>query len=64
MENPKHDASAYRKNHRFLQEIRSLMRGGYISRDESRSLREQALSGDSDGAVKRLAKIMADRCEK
>lgn len=58
-----YDAGAYRRNHRFLQEIKGLMHGGYISRQEMQTLREQALSGDADGAVKGLARIMADRCE-
>lgn len=57
----KYDAGAYRRNHRFLTEIRELMQRGMISIQEARVFREQALSGDSDGAQKGLAKLIGER---
>lgn len=61
METQKHDASAYRQNHRFLAEIRSLLLRGMITKQEALVFRGQALSGDAEGAEKGLAKLMAER---
>lgn len=62
MQKQTYDAGVYTKNHRFLMELRALMRGGYISKQEMLTFRGQALSGDVDGATKGLAKLMASRC--
>ena len=57
----KYDAGAYRRNHMFLRQLRELMQSGMITRQELLTLREQALSGDADGAQKGLAKILDER---
>lgn len=57
----KHDALAYLENHNFLTELRELMLARRITTDELVKFREQALSGDADGAVKGLANLLASR---
>ena len=57
----KYDAGAYRRNHRFLVELRELTSRKMITRQEALTFRGQALSGDADGARKGLAKLMAER---
>ena len=61
MDRQKYDAGAYRRNHRFLLELRELMKRKMITRQELLTFRGQALSGDSEGAQKGLAKLMAER---
>ena len=61
MEGIKADAGTYARNHKFLTQLRETMQAGYISRQEMLTLRGQALSGDTDGAQKGLARLMLER---
>ena len=53
-----YDSRAYVRNHKFFDELRRLYSQDYITCDEMKKLRIQALSGDADGAVKELARMM------
>ena len=53
------DAMKYLHAHYVLTELREMYRKRRITAKEYKSLREHAIAGDIDGAVKNLAKIMA-----
>lgn len=55
------DAMVYSKNQNFLAKLRSFYRHGMITKQELMTLRGQALSGDSDGASRGLAKLITGR---
>ena len=61
VEGIKADAGTYARNHKFLTELREMMRNGRISRHEMLAFRGRALSGDADGAQKGLARLLRDR---
>ena len=53
-----YDSRVYVRNHKFIDELRRRYSQDYITCDEMKKLRIQALSGDADGAIKELARLM------
>ena len=57
------DAARYRKAHYFLMDLRRLWKQREITSQQYSTLRGQALSGDMDGAIKGLGRILEHNAE-
>ena len=59
-----YESAMYRKAHTFLTELRSKWRRNEITGQQYSTLRGQALSGNLEGAIKGLYRVINDNAER